>query len=79
MRTRSMSEANLFELLQLRFEFEEYNRHFKSMPQHGTIDVLERFVANGYSRNRQRPNADRALEIAKTILKHKPTSQVIAG
>lgn len=64
----SEPKPSLFELLMLRHEFEEYNRHFKSMPPHGAVESLERFVASGYARNRQRPNADRALEIAKTIL-----------
>lgn len=72
------TKPTLFELLQLRFEFEEYNRHFKNMPPHGATEALERFVATGYARNRFRPNADRALEIAKTILAHTPVTTPVA-
>lgn len=74
----SEQKPTLFELLMLRHEFEEYNRHFKSMPPNGAVDSLERFVASGYTRNRQRPNADRALEIAKTILANVPVREAIA-
>lgn len=73
----SETKPSLFELLMLRYEFEEYNRGFKSMPANGAVESLKRFIASGYGRNRQRPNADRALEIAKTILANLPVLEVI--
>ena len=70
-----MSSVDFFEILQMRYEFEELNRHFKNMPQGSDVATLERFVNGGYSRNRTRPGADKALGIAMAILAAVPAPQ----
>jgi hypothetical protein len=67
-----MSSVEFFELLQMRYEFEELNRRFKNMPQGSDIETLQRFINGGYSRNRTRPGADKALGIAMAIVAAAP-------
>ena len=57
-----------FELMMLRFEWEEIARYFRNSPQQGTIDNLQKFVDTGARSNRFRDGYDRALEIANIII-----------
>lgn len=60
---------SVFELLNLRYEWEEIVRDYKFVGKEGTLDNLELFVQNGHKGNRFRGGFDRAMEIADTILK----------
>jgi hypothetical protein len=59
----------VFELLNLRYEWEELVRDYKFVGKQGTLDNLEQFKNAGYKSNRFRPGFERALEITETILK----------
>lgn len=69
------ANPTLFDLLQMRYEFEELNRHFKNMPSDGSYETMKRFITNGYSRNRTRPGADRALQLATVLVRHVDTTE----
>jgi len=58
---------SVFELLNLRFEWEEIVSGYKFVGKEGTIDNLVNFLETGHKGNRFRPGFDRAVEIAKTI------------
>lgn len=60
---------NVFELLNLRYEWEELVRDYKFVGKQGTLENLVQFQSNGYKGNRFRPGFERALEITETILK----------
>lgn len=57
-----------FELMMLRYEWEELARYFRNVPQQGTLDNLQKFVASGARSNRFRDGYDRALELANIII-----------
>ena len=61
-------KMTVFELLELRFEWEEFARNFRSTPQQGTLDNLQRFVDTGHKANRFRDGYARAVEIANIII-----------
>lgn len=61
-------KMTVFELLELRSEWEELARHFRNMPQQGTLDNLQRFVDTGHKANRFRDGYARAVEIANIII-----------
>lgn len=65
-----MNTLSVFELLNLRFEFEEIVRSYKFVPKEGNIDNLVNFINNGYKGNRFRDGYDRALEIANIIVEN---------
>ena len=62
------SSSAFFELLQMRYEFEELVRHFKNIPYASDYATAQRFIDTGYKRNRSRPGADKALALAKTLV-----------
>jgi len=59
---------SIFEILNLRSEWEDLARNFIEVDQNGTIDSLQDFVKNGMRKNRFRPGFDRATELANIIL-----------
>lgn len=59
----------IFDILNLRTEWEDIVRGYKFVGKDGTIDNLSNFLKHGNRSNRFRPNYDRAMEIAETILK----------
>lgn len=59
---------SVFELMMLRYEWEELARYFRNIGQQGTLDNLQRFVDSGARSNRFRDGYDRALEIANVII-----------
>lgn len=65
-----MKKLSVFELLSLRYEWEEIVRTYKFTGKQGTIENLQNFRTYGYRGNRFRPGFDRAAEIATTILEH---------
>lgn len=60
---------NIFEILNLRTEWEDIVKSYKFVGKDGTIDNLKNFLNHGNRSNRFRPQYDRAMEIAETILK----------
>lgn len=64
-----MNMKSVFELLNLRYEWEEIVRDYKFVGKEGTLDNLELFVHNGHKGNRFRAGFDRAAELAIIILK----------
>ena len=58
---------SVFELLNLRYEWEEIISGYKFVGKEGTIDNLVNFLGTGHKGNRFRPGFDRAVEIAKII------------
>lgn len=62
-------QRSIFELLELRSEWEELARNFTGVNQNGTLDSLVEFLENGHKKNRFREGYDRAIYIAKEILK----------
>jgi hypothetical protein len=66
------TKTNLFELLQLRYEWEEIARTFKLNNKSGHIDNLKRFLQTGHKANRFRDGYDRAVEIAKVLVAEYP-------
>ena len=67
-----MMKNNMFELLQLRFEWEELARGFKLNDKSGHLDSLKRFVQAGHKANRFRDGYARAVEIANLIIAECP-------
>ena len=67
-------KKTVFELLELRTEFEELASSFKLSSKHGNLDGLRAFLDNGHKANRFRPGYDRAVELAKTILAEFPNA-----
>lgn len=65
-------KTNLFELLQMRYEWEELVRSFKLGDKSGHLDNLKRFVQGGHKANRFRDGYDRAVEIANLIIAECP-------
>ena len=63
-----MMKTDVFELIQLRYEWEELARGFKLNDKSGHLDNLNRFVQTGYKANRFRDGYDRAVEIANLII-----------
>jgi hypothetical protein len=63
-----MMKNDVFELLQLRYEWEELARGFKLGDKSGHLDNLKRFVQTGHKANRFRDGHDRAVEIANLII-----------
>lgn len=61
-------KISIFEILNLRSEWEDLARNFVGVNQNGTVDSLHDFVENGVKKNRFRPGYDRAVEVANTIL-----------
>jgi hypothetical protein len=61
---------NVFEVLNLRSEYEEIVLNYKvpGDKKPGTISNLKWFIQNGTKGNRFRAGFDRATEIAKTIV-----------
>ena len=64
-----------FELLQLRFEWEELARNFKLSDRSGHLDNLKRFLQAGHKANRFRDGYDRAVEIANLIIARCPNER----
>jgi hypothetical protein len=58
----------VFELMMLRYEWEEIARSFRNVNQNGTLDSLQQFLDRGAVRNRFRDGFDRATEIANIII-----------
>lgn len=58
---------NIFEMLNLRYEYEEIIRQYPT-DQDSTISGMKAFIQTGAKRNRFRPGFDRAIEIANTIV-----------
>jgi hypothetical protein len=58
----------VFELMMLRYEWEEIARNFRNVNQNGTLDSLQQFLDRGAVRNRFRDGFDRATEIANIII-----------
>ena len=67
-----MMKNDLFELLQLRYEWEELARSFKLGDKSGHLDNLKRFVQAGHKANRFREGYARAVEIANLIIAECP-------
>ena len=63
-----MNKKTVFELLELRFEWEELVRTLKWGDKDGRIDNLVKFLQTGHKANRFRPGYDRAVEIANLII-----------
>jgi hypothetical protein len=61
-------EYNIFEILNLRSEWEDLARSFADIDNNGTIQNLQYFKDNGFRKNRFRPGYERAMEIAIEIL-----------
>ena len=58
----------VFELMMLRYEWEEIARNFRNVNQNGTLDSLQQFLDRGAVRNRFRDGFERATEIANIII-----------
>ena len=71
-----MTTLNTFELLQLRYEWEEITRHFKGVRQHGTVDNLRHFLEVAPRKNLL-PGCSKAVELATTILASTPAQPVV--
>lgn len=69
MNTSPTEDLNIFDLLNLRSEWENLARNFNGVNQHGTLDSLRDFVENGHKKNRFRPGFNKAIDIAEVILK----------
>jgi hypothetical protein len=63
-----MTKMTVFELMMLRYEWEEIARGFRNVNQNGTLDSLQQFLDRGAVRNRFRDGFDRATEIANIII-----------
>lgn len=61
-------KMTVFELLALRFEWEELAAGFKVSQKSGHLENLESFLDGGHKVNRFRDGYDRAVEIARTIV-----------
>lgn len=60
---------SVFELLNLRSEWEDLARNFVGVNQHGTIDSLKEFLEIGHRKNRFRDGFEEASELAEMILR----------
>lgn len=69
----------LFDVLQLRSEWEDIVKSYKFVPADGTIDNLTKFVATGHRGNRFREGFDRAMEIAINILEYYNEKSHLSG
>lgn len=67
-------KMTVYELLDLRYEWEELARSFKLGSKSGHLDNLQLFVEKGHKANRFRPGYDRAVELAKIILAEFPNA-----
>ena len=70
---------SVFELLNLRSEWEDIVRNYKFVPKDGTLDNLEVFLEKGHKGNRFRSGFDRATEIAKIITSVKNETSNLSG
>lgn len=61
-------KMTVFELMDLRFQWEEIVRTFKMSNKSGHIDNLQHFIDNGHKANRFRDGYNEAIGIAKQIL-----------
>lgn len=59
---------SVFELMMLRYEWEELARYFRNVGQQGTLDNLQKFIDSGARSNRFRDGYDRAVEVANIII-----------
>lgn len=64
----SPKRKSIFELLELRSEWEDLARHFSGVNQNGTLASLKDFRERGFKKNRFRPGYQRAMDIAEEIL-----------
>lgn len=62
------TNLTLFELLDLRFEYEQLIQTLQFKSKNGDIFSLRNFIDTGYKNNRFKPGYDRALELAKVIV-----------
>lgn len=58
---------NIFQILNLRTEFEDITREYSMVENNSSIDTIEWFIDNGYKSNRLRNGYKRAKEIALVI------------
>lgn len=61
-------KMSVFDLLSLRFEWEEIVRTLRWGDKDGRVETLEKFLQVGHKSNRFRPGYERAAEIAKLIV-----------
>lgn len=61
-------KMTVFELLELRTEWEEIAQTLKLSSKSGHLDNLKAFLETGYKANRFRPGYDRAVELATKIV-----------
>ena len=64
---------NIFEILNLRYEFEEIVRNYKvnsGINKHGTLDSMKDFLETAGKRNIFKDGFFRAEEICKMIVDH---------
>ena len=59
---------SLFDLLQLRYEWEELARGFRGVGSNGTLDNLQGFLNTGHKSNRFRDGYEQAKILAETII-----------
>jgi hypothetical protein len=59
---------DVFELLNLRFEFEEVTRKYKLPFKDATLDNLKWYKKNGHKSNRFRPMYDQSMKLCEAIL-----------
>lgn len=64
----SVEKMNVFEYMELRYQWEELVRGYKLPNHNGTIDNLSWFIQNGAKSNRFRDNFTQAMDKAKYIL-----------
>lgn len=58
---------NIFQILNLRSEFEDITREYSMVENNSCIDTIEWFIENGHKSNRLRNGYKRAKEIALII------------
>ena len=66
------SKMSVFELLMLRYQWEEIVKDFMlpEAAKHGTVDNLRWFITNGAKANRFRKGYQEAIETAEKILEN---------
>lgn len=66
------SKMSVFELLMLRYQWEEIVKDFMlpEAAKHGTVDNLQWFITNGAKANRFRKGYKETVEIAEKILEN---------
>lgn len=62
------TNLTLFELLDLRFEYEQLIQTLQFKSKNGDIASLQSFIDTGHKNNRFKPGYERALELAKVIV-----------